>query len=109
MVSNSIELETKVKKTKMSRKNSNQWSIVFKALGNPYRLEMIKLLKKNGKMSVSALCKEIGISIKNTSRNLGILANLDILKSQGKSDHVYYEISPTLDKRIKVILAFLTH
>lgn len=88
----------------MPNKNTNQWSILFKALGNPYRLDIIKLLNKQGKTAVSDISKEVGISIKNTSRNLGILQNLDILKSQGKTDHVYYEINPDLEKDLKTIL-----
>ena len=83
-------------------KNTNQWSVIFKALGNPYRLQIIKLLYKHGKMSVSALTSELKISIKNTSRNLSILQNVDILKSLGKSDHVYYEINPEIPKDIKI-------
>lgn len=85
-------------------KNTNQWSIIFKALGNPYRLQIIKLLGKHGKMSVSTLTSELGISIKNTSRNLSILQNVDILKSLGKSDHVYYEINPDVPKETKQII-----
>ena len=91
----------------MANKNSNQWSVIFKALGNPYRVQIIKLLFKLGKTSVSDVTKELGISIKNTSRNLIILQNIDILKSQGKSDHVYYEINPEVDKDIKQILNLL--
>ena len=91
----------------MSNKSTSQWSIIFKALGNPYRLQIIRLLNKNGKMSVSDVTTELNISIKNTSRNLILLQNVDILKSQGKSDHVYYEINPEISKDIKQIVKLI--
>ncbi len=91
----------------MAGKNLHQWSVIFKALGNSYRLQIIKLLKKQGKMSVSDITGELGISIKNTSRNLIILQNVDILKSLGKSDHVYYEINPELTKDLKRIIGVM--
>lgn len=88
-------------------KNTNQWSVIFKALGNPYRLQIIKLLYKHGKMSVTAITSELNISIKNTSRNLNLLQNVDILKSLGKSDHVYYEINPEIPKDTKQIIKLI--
>jgi DNA-binding transcriptional ArsR family regulator len=90
----------------MVNKNIQQWSRIFKGLGNPYRLEIVKFLKKNGKTSVSDLTKEIRISIKNTSRNLKILHDLEILESLGKSDHVFYSINSSLDKEIETIVKF---
>jgi len=85
-------------------RNIHQWSAIFRALANPYRRELIKLLQKQGKASVSEMSEEIEISIKNTSRNLRILKDVDMLTSLGKSDHVYYEMNPNLDKELKQII-----
>ncbi len=100
-MSNSIELDTK---NKMNNKNIHKWSRIFRGLANPHRLEMIKLLKKNGKTAVSVLAKEVGISVKNTPRNLRILHDLEILESLGKSDHIFYSIYTGLDKEVNLII-----
>jgi len=91
----------------MTNKSTSYWSKIFKALGNPYRLQIVRLLNKNGKLSVSDVTAELNISIKNTSRNLILLQNVDILKSLGKSDHVYYEINPDIPKDIKQIVKLI--
>jgi len=85
-------------------KNLFQWAEIFKALGSTYRLQIIQLLDKNRKMSVTDLQQELKISHKNTSRNLKILRSLNILKAQGKAGHVFYEINPEIDKEILQIL-----
>jgi len=81
-----------------------EWTKIFKALANDYRLQIIRLLKKHHKLSVTEITKELGITMKNTSRNLGILQNASILKSLGKSDHVYYEISFDVNKKVKHVV-----
>lgn len=88
----------------MSNKSIHQWARIFRGLANPHRLEIIKFLKKNGKTAVSVLAKEVGISVKNTSRNLRILHDLEILESLGKSDHVFYSINTGFDKEVDLII-----
>jgi len=88
----------------MNNKNIHQWAKIFRGLANPHRLEMVRFLKKHGKTAVSVLAKEVGISVKNTSRNLRILHDLEILESLGKSDHVFYSINADLDKEVALII-----
>lgn len=90
----------------MANKNIQQWSKLFRALANPHRLGIIKYLKRSGKTSVTSIAEEIGISLKNTSRNLRILHDVDIVESLGKSDHVFYSLNPTLDKEVAIITKF---
>ncbi|MBI2607813.1 MAG: winged helix-turn-helix transcriptional regulator [Candidatus Doudnabacteria bacterium] len=80
----------------MSNKSLRQWATVFRGLGNPNRLKILQILSRTKQMSVSALADELGISLKNTSRNLSILANLDLIEFQGRQDRVYYSINPKL-------------
>ena len=89
------------------KKNLKQWATIFKGFGNPYRLQILKLLKRHGKMSVTKVSEELGISFKNTSRNLSILANLDLVESEGRTDRVYYSINSELDRDLKSILNIL--
>ncbi len=85
-------------------KSLKRWATVYRGLGNPSRLRILELLRKNKQLSVSELSKELGITLKNTSRNLGILLNLELVEFQGKHDRVYYSLNPNLHKDIKQIL-----
>ena len=80
----------------MSERNLKQWATVYRGLGNPNRLRILKMLSKTEKMSVSELADELGITLKNTSRNLSILLNLDLVEFQGRQDRVYYSINSKL-------------
>lgn len=86
------------------KRNLRQWATIHRGLGNQSRLRILKLLSDHGTMSVSVLAEELGISFKNTSRNLRILQGLDIIEFEGRHDKVYYNISSTLDPEIKKIL-----
>lgn len=88
----------------VSKKDLNQWATVFAGLANQNRLKILRLLAKNQSMSVTEIAKELGISFKNTSRNLRILVNLDLIRFEGKKDRVYYHLNPKLSEEIKAIL-----
>lgn len=88
----------------MVKKDLGQWATIYRGLGNPNRLKILKLLSGREKMAVSELSEELGISLKNTSRNLGILLNLDLVQNEGKHDRVYYSINPRLSEDLKRIL-----
>lgn len=80
---------------------SKRWTIVFKALGNINRINIIKMLSPGQSLNVTQIAQELGISLKATSQHLIILQNLDVLETQGKQGHVYYTLSNSLPKDIK--------
>lgn len=86
------------------QRNLRQWATIFRGLGNPNRLRILKILTENKQKSVSELAEDLGITIKNASRNLGILSNLDLVEFQGKHDRVYYSLNPYLAEDIRKIL-----
>lgn len=86
------------------QRNLKQWATIFRALGNPNRLRILKILTDNRQKSVSELAEELDITIKNASRNLGILLNLDLVEFQGKHDRVYYSLNLHLAEDIRKIL-----
>ena len=88
----------------MTKRTNNDWSTIFRGLGNPNRLRVLKILSKTKEMSVSSLSEELRISFKNTSRNLSILLNLGLVEFQGKKDRVYYTLSRHLEDDIRQIL-----
>ncbi|KKW23305.1 MAG: hypothetical protein UY65_C0005G0007 [Parcubacteria group bacterium GW2011_GWA2_51_12] len=88
----------------MNKRDLKQWEIVFKGLGSANRLRILQLLRSRGLMSVTELSEELGISFKNTSRNLRILANLDLVDAKGKHDRVFYTVSPRLEGEVRKVL-----
>jgi len=101
---NEVEVRGKINKNKIMSKTIKQWSVIFRALGNQNRLQILKLLKSNKQMSVGEIKDKLNISFKNTSRNLHILADLDLLRFEGKKDRVYYYLNQQTDS---LILFFL--
>lgn len=91
----------------MGNRSLKQWATIFRGLGNPNRLRILKLLSQTEKMAVSALAEELGISLKNTSRNLSILLQLDLVEFQGKHDRVYYSLNSRLADEISKILKII--
>ena len=86
------------------KRNLQQWAILFKALGSPYRLRILQLLERQEEMTVTMLTTKLNISLKNTSRNLSILQNLGLVESMGKQGHVPYRLSRRLPtEAIKVL------
>ena len=88
----------------MSRKIIKEWATIFRGMGNPNRLRIIKILSETGELSVSELAKELKITLKNTSRNLLILQNLGIVEFQGKIGRVYYSLNTRIERDIGQII-----
>lgn len=86
------------------RRDLKQWATIYRGLGNPNRLKILKILSQTEQMSVSELADELDITLKNTSRNLGILLNLNLVEFKGKHDRVYYSLNPRLAEDIRTIL-----
>jgi len=91
----------------MAKKTPNDWAKVFRGLGNPNRIRIIRILSEVEKMSVTDLSEELKITLKNTSRNLSILHNLGLVDFQGKSDHVYYSLNSGIEREIESIIKII--
>lgn len=67
---------------------------VFKALGDPNRLKIIKLLvsNKDKDLCVADLAKRLGISQPAVSQHLKILKNIDIVEPHKVGFRVYYKV-----------------
>lgn len=108
MVSNSIELDTsglhRYNGFMVEKRTLKQWATVYRGFGNPNRLRILRMLSEVEKMAVSELADELEISLKNTSRNLGILLNLDLIEFRGRHDRVYYSLNKGMASEIKTIL-----
>jgi len=88
----------------MVKRDIKNWAILYRGLGNQNRLKILQLLKRKKRLSVSELAEELKITIKNTSRNLNILSNLDLVRFQGEQGRVYYFLSNNMPGDISEIL-----
>jgi ArsR family transcriptional regulator, arsenate/arsenite/antimonite-responsive transcriptional repressor len=66
---------------------------VFKALGDPTRLEIISLLSESNKLCVNVIAERMGMSQPAASQHLKILKNAGILEAQKIGLYVHYSIN----------------
>ena len=65
---------------------------IFKALSNPLRLNMVKLLATSEKMNVTEIYKKLNIKQAIASHQLNILRNKDILHSERIGKKTFYSL-----------------
>lgn len=68
---------------------------VFKALGDPTRLRIIRMLASNmeNNLCVADLAKKIGVSQPAASQHIKILKNIGILEANREGYRVFYNIN----------------
>ena len=64
---------------------------IFKALGHPSRLKIVKYLE-NGEQCVCELVKLIGADFSTVSKHLTILKNAGIVQDEKKGKMVFYSL-----------------
>lgn len=79
----------------------------LKALANRRRLAILKYLKENKEAPVGEIADEINLSLKSTSKHLGVLAALDIVERDQRSLQMFYRLAPNQKPAIKHILSLL--
>ena len=80
---------------------------ILKALANKRRLAILKYLKAAKEASVGDIAEEINLSLKSTSRHLGVLATADILDKEQRSLQVFYRLAVSPKLIVKQLLAIL--
>ena len=72
-----------------------EMSEVFKALGDPTRLRIIRMLasKMESNLSVSDLANKLGISQPAASQHIKVLKNVGILESSRDGYYTYYNVN----------------
>ncbi|MDD5147670.1 MAG: metalloregulator ArsR/SmtB family transcription factor [Candidatus Daviesbacteria bacterium] len=66
----------------------------FAALSTPARIEIVALLQKRERMSVSEIVKHIKLTQPTITHHLKYLEKAGILKSQKMGKKVYYYLAP---------------
>ena len=80
---------------------------ILKALANRRRLAILKYLKNNKEASVGEIAGEINLSVKSTSKHLGILSATDIVEKQQRSLQMFYRLSDNQEPPAKNIIFLL--
>lgn len=84
--------------------NLEELAQVFKALSDPLRLRLLKLLTKQNQCKefcVGGLAAELGISQPNVSHHLKILKSAGLIKCQKCDGYSYYVVNM---ERLEVLL-----
>ncbi len=79
----------------------------LKALANRRRLAILKYLKENREASVGDIAAEINLSLKATSKHLGVLAAADIVEKDQRSSQVFYRLASPVKSAARHIVLLL--
>ena len=67
----------------------------FKALSDPTRLRLIKLLQEQqGALCVNALARKLGVTQSAVSQHLRTLKQIGLVQSERRGNHVHYFLDP---------------
>lgn len=84
--------------------NVEKTAKVFKALGHPVRLLIVKHLMENESCFANQLVNLMPYSQPTVSRHLAELTNAGITKAEKKGSHLYFEINPVGLSAVKDLL-----
>lgn len=79
----------------------------LKALANRRRLAILKYLKTQREASVGEIAGEINLSLKATSKHLGILGALDFVEKEQRSLQTFYRLAGTHSPAVKHVISLL--
>jgi DNA-binding transcriptional ArsR family regulator len=80
---------------------------ILKSVANKRRLAILKFLKRVKEASVQDIADEIHLSLKSTSKHLGILIAADVLEKEQRRLYVFYRLATEPPTVVKNILAFV--
>ena len=72
------------------------FSDTFKALSDPVRLEIINMLKKNGRMNAGEISDKFDLSKATISHHLKILREQDLIYEEKEKNFIYYELNTSV-------------
>jgi DNA-binding transcriptional ArsR family regulator len=65
---------------------------IFKALSNPYRFQLIKILLEDSK-NVSTMAEELRVESETISNHLRFLRNCELVTNRREGNKVYYSVN----------------
>ena len=85
--------------------DNNKFIKFFKALSNEDRIEIIRLLKKNGEMFAQDIEKHFYLEQSTTSHHLNMLKRAGITKSRKQGRKIFYSVD---EESIQLIMRSFT-
>ncbi|MDU7150706.1 autorepressor SdpR family transcription factor [Peptoniphilus grossensis] len=76
------------------------FSDTFKALSDPVRLEILNMLKKNGRMNAGEISDNFDLSKATISHHLKILREQDLIYEEKEKNFIYYELNTSVFEEI---------
>lgn len=76
----------------------------LKALSDPIRREIMKLLK-NGRMSAGDIVAHFDVTGASVSRHLSVLKDADLIRDQREGKFIYYELNASVLEEIMIFIA----
>jgi DNA-binding transcriptional ArsR family regulator len=73
------------------RKVARDCSLIFNALGDPSRQDILIMLEAEGPLNVLQITERLNLARPTVSHHLKILSNAGLLKANKKSREIYYE------------------
>jgi DNA-binding transcriptional ArsR family regulator len=80
---------------------------IFKALGDPVRLEMVQRLASGRRCTVGVVSSDLGITRQGARKHLQVLADAKIIVLRPKGRDVLVELDPATLDRAKTYIAEL--
>ena len=81
-----------------------EWTKIYKAFANEYRLRILRTLFLNKELQVKEMASRIHLSSKATSKHLIMLSTIGFLESYGKKGGVWYRLHPQLKKEVRYMI-----
>lgn len=72
------------------------FSETFKALSDPVRLEILNMLKKNGRMNAGEIADNFDLSKATISHHLKMLKEQDLIYETKEKNFIYYELNTSV-------------
>jgi len=77
---------------------------LMKALANRRRIEIVRYIYKNKKITVGEIAQHIKLSFKSTSRHLTILKSAEIIEGEQISLSVFYSLREPVHPIVKILI-----
>jgi DNA-binding transcriptional ArsR family regulator len=79
--------------------------VVFKALGDPIRIRIVRMLARNGEMCVCMIMEDLGMTQSAVSHHLAAMKNAGLVRSRRQGQWIHYSLCR--DAIAEEALAFL--
>jgi len=74
--------------------NATEASSVFRALGDPMRLEVLQLLGASDGASATALAQRLPITRQGVTKHVAVLSDAGLVESEAQGRSVIYRVRP---------------